>query len=65
MIGFLKYMWNEYKKQKKLKELNDKCNEMVKDSKKLSGSEMKLKYGDVSRIFTNLRWESIKIKRGK
>jgi len=64
MFKFLKFMWEQYKKQEKLKKIDEKINTMVKDMKSMSNKEFVKKYGKPSKVFAELQWERIKVKKG-
>lgn len=60
--NFLKYLYRDFKRQKKIKECKDKINIMMNDMKVLSKELFIKKYGSPQQTFAKLKWELYKAK---
>ncbi len=65
MMGFFKFMWNEYQKQRKVEDVCRKQQDMMNNMKKLGKEEFKAKYnGNPSRMWALLQYEKL-VAEGK
>tara|TARA_Y100000310_G_C20604790_1_gene774946 strand:+ start:1220 stop:1444 length:225 start_codon:yes stop_codon:yes gene_type:complete len=61
MFGFIKYMWKEYQKHRKVMKVQRKINNIMEELNK----DPKLsKYPNPKKMWMNLRWEMFLAKRG-
>jgi hypothetical protein len=64
MIGFIKYIWENYRKHAELQKLQHRADEMVSDIKKLGKDKLIEKYGNPSAAWARLKWDIYRAKHG-
>ena len=63
MFGFIKYVWKNYQRQRKLDYWYKQGENMIRDMKIMPTKDFKDKYGNPSKRFVEIKWEIIKLKR--
>lgn len=58
-------MYQEYKKQQRINQINQKILTMYEDMRSMSGTDFKSKYGNPSKVWADLKWQLYLAKKNE